>query len=137
MAKKDKLLAGTANPDRGEHELTLGGRTYLLRPSFAATRAIETRTGKSLLALVRLGNIGELTFDQVGIVAAEYIRAGAEDEMTRAVDPERLAELAYEGGISAAMARLTMCMLDAASGGRSASGEAMRATATGSPGTVA
>jgi hypothetical protein len=47
-----------ANPERGEHELALPGKTYRLRPSHAALKAIELQTGESTLALVRLGNVG-------------------------------------------------------------------------------
>jgi hypothetical protein len=38
---------------------------------------------------VRLGNVGELTLEQLGIVGAELIRAGADegDSMTQASTP--------------------------------------------------
>ena len=116
-----------ANPDRGEHELELGGTTYLLRPSHQAIRAIERKTERSTMDLFRLGNTGSLSFDQLAIIATELIRAGGEDEMTRAVNAERIGELIYEAGSHRAMARLTLCLIDAASGGRTASGEAKAA----------
>ena len=50
----------SANPHRGEHELVLGERTYLLRPSWAAIDAIERKTERSLTELVRMGNGGAL-----------------------------------------------------------------------------
>lgn len=118
-----------ANPDRGEHELTLAKITYRLRPSHGALRAIERKTERSTLALIRLGNTGELSIEQLGVVGAELIRAGATDEMTRAVDAERIGELIFEEGLPKATARLTMCLLDAATGGRDASGEAKAASA--------
>lgn len=120
----------TAIEDRGEHELTLAGVTYCLRPSHPALKAIEKKTGRSNLALVRLGNAGELTNEQMGIIAAELIRAGAQDAMTRAVSADRLGEMIFEEGSATASARLTICLLDAATGGRTASGEAKAAVTT-------
>jgi hypothetical protein len=115
-----------ANPERGEHELRLGRKTYRLRPSYAAIRAAEARAGVSLLPMVRKGNVGDLTIEQLGAIAAELIRAGADekDSMTRSVDAERIGELIFEEGIASCAARITLCLLDAASGGRKASGEA-------------
>jgi hypothetical protein len=81
---------------------------------------------------VRRGNVGELTLEQLGIVGAELIRAGAEpdDSMTRSFDAERIGELIFEEGLPQAQSRLTLCLLDAATGGRTASGEAKAAPAT-------
>lgn len=108
--------------------LPWAGETYLLRPAFAAITAIEQATEKSLLDLVRLGDGGHLAFDQLGVIAAELIRAGAEEgSMNRRVSSDRLGELIYEEGVTEANARLTLCLVDAASGGRSASGEARAA----------
>lgn len=118
-----------ATAERGEHELVLAGKTYVLRPSVTALSNIEKQTGKATLALVRLGGIGELSLEQLGIVGSELIRAGADptDEFTKAVDPERIAELIFEEGLPAAQSRLTLCLMDAASGGRTATGEAKAA----------
>jgi hypothetical protein len=118
--------AAAANPERGEHSLVLGARTYRLRPSHTALRAIEHETERSTLALVRLGNTGELTIEQLGIVGAELIRAGADpkDDLTRAVAAERIGELIVEQGLPGVTAALTLCLLDAATGGCTASGEA-------------
>lgn len=115
-----------ANKSRGEHELTLGGKLYPLRPSHAAIETIEAQTGCSLLTLVRKGNVGDLSLAQLGVIAAELIRAGADekDTMTQAVAAERIGELIYEQGAIATMPRLTLCLVDAAAGGRTASGEA-------------
>ena len=123
------VIQPTANADRGEHELTLAGVTYRLRPSHAAVKAIEKRTEKSTLALVRLGNTGDISLDHLGIIAAELIRAGAEDELTRNVSAEKIGELIFEEGLPAVNSRLTLCLLDAATGGRTAEGNAIAATA--------
>lgn len=115
-----------ANAKRGEHELQLGRRKYRLRPSHAAIEAIEEGTGLSLLALIHLGNAAELKTRQLGVIGAELIRAGADDkdELTRSVDAEKIAELIFEEGVIGATVRLTLCLVDAAGGGRKASGEA-------------
>ena len=124
-------MARAANKARGEHQLTLAGITYLLRPSHAALEAIEDAVGTSILALIRRGNAGELTLRQLGAIAAELIVAGAaeDDAMTRGVDAVRIGELILEEGLAPAIGRLTLCLLDAATGGRTASGEAKAAPA--------
>lgn len=92
-------------------------------------RAIEDATERSTLDLFRAGNTGSLSIETLGIIAAELIRAGAEDELTRQVNADRISELIFEEGLHKAMARLTLCLIDAASGGRTASGEAKAAPA--------
>ena len=124
-------MSDAANAERGEHEIELEGVTYRLRPSHAAISRIEQLTERSLLDLTRLGNVGGLTLGECGIVAAELIRAGAaeDDKATRNVGAKRIGELVFEAGLHRAMARLTLCLIDAASGGRTASGEAKPAAA--------
>lgn len=118
-----------AIPERGEHELTLAGVTYRLRPSHEALRAIEKATERSTLALVRLGNAADLSIEQLGTIAAALIRAGATEELTKRVSAERIGEMIFEEGLPHATSRLTLCLLDAATGGRDASGEAKAAAA--------
>jgi hypothetical protein len=123
-AAKPPVVQPTANPARGEHELTLEGVPYRLRPSHDALSAIEQKTGRSMLALVRLGDTGDLSIAQLGIIAAELIRAGAKDDLTRNVGAQRIGELIFEEGVPHVTARLTLCLLDAVTGGRTAKGEA-------------
>lgn len=120
-----------ANPERGEHDLKLAGVTYRMRPSHSAIVAIERKTGQSVMDLFRAGNTGSLSLEQLGTIAGELIRAGAAqgDELTAQVDDDRIGELIFEEGVHRAMARVTLCLIDAASGGRKASGEAKAAPA--------
>ncbi|MDF1506263.1 GTA-gp10 family protein [Roseisolibacter sp. H3M3-2] len=120
-----------ANEDRGEHQLALAGRSYLLRPSHQALKAVERQTGKTALELVRLGNTGKLSMEDLGVVASELIRAGADpkDGFTRNVNAERLEELIFEEGLPTVTSKLTLCLLDAATGGRTAAGELKAAQA--------
>jgi hypothetical protein len=112
------------NEDRGEHELTLAGVTYLLRPTYGAQKRIETVTGKSYAELVRAGAAGALHIGDAQVIAAEMIRDGASDPLVKRVSAERIGELIYEEGQPQVAARLTLAMLDALRGGRTASGEA-------------
>lgn len=119
-----------ANSARGEHELPLNdGVTYRLRPSREALKAIEAKTKTSFLALARLGNTLDLSLTQLGIIAAELIRAGADDEATRHVSADRLEELIVETDVIRCTVRLTACLVDAGTGGRDAEGNAKPATA--------
>jgi hypothetical protein len=118
------MTRAKANAARGEHEIELAGRKYRLRPSHEAIEAIEQATGHALLALVRLANGSELKVRELGIIGAELIRAGAEDELTKSVASEKIGEMIYEQGVIGATMRFLLCLSDAASGGRTASGEA-------------
>ena len=125
MRMKHGQAGVAAVPERGEHMLTLGDRAYRLRPSFSAIRTIEEKTGKALLELVRIGNTGAMPLAMAAQTAVGLIRAGADDDdrMTRAVTADRIGELIFEQGIPGVTARLTLCLLDAATGGRDAAGE--------------
>lgn len=118
-----------ANAERGEHSLTLGGAVYRLRPSHAAIQAIERETDQALLSLIARGNAGAMPLRELGVVAAELIRAGADDELTKHVDAERIEEMIFEEGLPKVAPRLVMCLLDAATGGCDASGNAKAAAA--------
>ncbi|CAN5368418.1 hypothetical protein BH10PSE14_BH10PSE14_04340 [soil metagenome] len=129
--RKAPSTGPSANAQRGEHILKLSGVDYLLRPSHQAIVAIEEQTGATLLTLVRDGNVGALSQGDLGIIAAQLIRAGAkaDDELTRNVGADRLAQMIYEHGVASATIRLTLCLADAANGGRTASGEAKATSA--------
>lgn len=129
--RKGTATRSPANPERGEHELVLAGKAYRLRPSHSAVVAIERNTGLSVMDLFRAGNTGSLSLEQMGTIAGELIRAGADDgdDLTAQVADDRIGELIFEEGVHRAMARLTLCLIDAASGGRKASGEAKAALA--------
>ena len=120
-----------ANKERGEDELVLAGKAYRLRPSHTALSTIELATGKSLIELVRAGNAGAIKLAELGVVGGELIRAGAaeDDSMARSVSDERISELILEEGLAPATSILTLLLLSAATGGRTASGEVKAAPA--------
>lgn len=122
-----------ANPERGEHEVSLGGVTYVLRPSYAAIRAIEDKSGKSIVDIAKEGHAGAMLLYDAQIVAGEMIRAGAGDDPFLAnLSNEKIGELIFEAGLPHVAARLVVALVDAATGGRTASGEA-KAVARTSP----
>jgi hypothetical protein len=124
------VLQPTPVADRGEFAMTLDGVTYRLRPSFTAISAIEEKTGMKLIPLANAGGRGDISLEHLGVIAAELIRAGAkaDDESTRNVGATRIAQLCYEAGIPAALARVTACLLDAATGGRTIEGNVKEVT---------
>lgn len=124
--------AAKANAARGEFELVLAGKTYCLRPSYAAQVAIEEALDQSMIELLRRANMCALQLGELGVVVGAYIRAGAEeaDKITRAVADERIAELIYEEGVTAVYPVLTLLLAAAVTGGRTSSGEAKAVTET-------
>lgn len=128
-----KTAGATGNAARGETTLLLGGKSYRLRPSYAAIVAIEDELGRSAIELLRASNAMALSYEDMGVIAAEFIRAGADedDAMTRSIASDRIAELIFEEGSAAALVSLTVALASAVSGGRTASGEAKPVTTTG------
>ena len=57
-------MSARANSLRGESALSIGGREFVLRPSFENLVAAEEELG-SLFALVERGSQGELTLGQI------------------------------------------------------------------------
>lgn len=127
---KPQRASAAANPVRGEHEITLAGTTYLLRPSFAAIVEIEETLGKSIVDLVRQTNDCTLPLNSLGELVAILIRAGAarDDRLAANVSADRIAELAFEEGVRPVYARVTLLLIDVITGGRNTKGEAKAAT---------
>jgi hypothetical protein len=136
-SKRPKTSRGQANANRGEHSLTLGGKTYRLRPSYTAITAIEDELGRSSIELLRAANACALGFAELGTIVAELVKAGAADEFDRHASAERMGELIFEEGMTAAQVVVTVVLASAVSGGRTASGEAKAVATTASkPGSV-
>ncbi|HEX2594805.1 MAG TPA: GTA-gp10 family protein [Rhizomicrobium sp.] len=133
MTRVAKKTAGaapsrSANRTRGEYTLTLGGRPYLLRPSFSAQVAIETALDKSYFELAAAAQVAALRIDHASVIVTELVNAGAEDPMDK-ISAERAGEMIYEAGMPSIAPVLAVLLIDALSGGRTASGEA-KAVAT-------
>lgn len=63
------------NPNRGEVQVTLGGQTHIMRPTFEALVAIEERTGMSLLRIVEKASDRDISLGTIGAVVYEGIKA--------------------------------------------------------------
>lgn len=133
--KSQSAAPVVANRDRGEHLLTLEGRDYVLRPTFAAVQEIEATTGKGALELAR--KIGSMSLAEMGIIASALIRAGAapNDRITQMIDADAAARMVYETGMNDVGHTLVLCLFDAVTGGRDCSGNAKAAET--SPASVA
>lgn len=131
-AAPGKPPRAAANPARGEHSLTLAGTSYVLRPTFEATQALEAELGRSLHELFRGANAFALSYADLGAICGTYIRAGAAqgDRLTAMVSDQRVAELIYEEGTAQVFPVVTLLIADAISGGRKSSGEAKAAATT-------
>lgn len=115
-----------ANAVRGEIALDLGGREFVLRPTYQAIQAIESKTGKGILVLAR--DTAELTVADAAVIAAECIKAHGKhvgDDMMASYTPAKIGEmmLEAEGGVAACLGRLSALLMLAATGGYTASGE--------------
>ena len=116
--------AAPANKDRGEHSLTLGGIAYRLRPSHTALAEVEQELG-AIYSLWRRANGFDLTYEEIGILLAALIRAGAspDDRLTAHVSASRIAELVFEEGVANVLPFLVLVLADAITGGRTVEGE--------------
>lgn len=97
-------MTSAPNADRGEVGITLGGHTFVLRPSLTACNAIEAEIG-SIYWLSQRMILGAYfpTFREMAIVVAECMRAAGRDrdDETRAhVSTEKIAEMLFEEGLN-------------------------------------
>ena len=88
-----------ANPVRGEVALPIAGRTFLLRPSFAALVAAEEELG-SLFALVERAGEGRLRLSE--LAALFWHCLGDRDGLSR----EQVGEAVVEHGLAGCAAPL-------------------------------
>ena len=127
--------AAPANETRGEIGLALDGVEFTLRPSYAAIDAFERETGKGLMALFNEAQSGIMPVKTAATIVTHCMRAQAAatgDSAGERVQVKRIAELIVEadGGVMLVLIRLQRLLLNAASGGYTASGEVKAATGT-------
>jgi hypothetical protein len=88
----------TPNPWRGEVAITLGGKNYILRPTFAALSAIEQTLGQGLVALAgKLAN-GAITLEELSAIIAQCVIGDNPD----------IRELLVRGGVSEAVQSVSL-----------------------------
>jgi len=117
---------------RGEVTITLDGAEYVMRPTYEAIQAIEEKTGMGLLGLLNVVCNGEMPLKKLAIIVTELIKAWGKaagenaDPIQRGAagsNADKVANLIYEAGMSAAMGRVSVVLAGALSGGVTASGE--------------
>ena len=87
-------MSDPANPARGETSLTVGDRTWAVRPSFAALVAAEQQVGP-LFALVEQAAAGKLTLADT-VMLIFHCLVGKPDDLTG----ESFGEQVVEAGIA-------------------------------------
>jgi hypothetical protein len=136
----------TANDSRGETSLSLEGVDYVLRPSYAACKEIESRLGRSLVELTAAAERQALSLDDLSVIAECMVRAWGnapdgdetpERRTAKSVKADRLGELMFVEGLPRSQMRIYVALAEAVTGGVDASGkkkpvtETTRPTATG------
>lgn len=105
----------TANPHRGEVEVALGDKTYVLRPSFESLQTIERVTGTRLIPLAR--RFGELDFGVSDIAA--IITAAATEK-----PGQDLGRRIFDAGVLSVGVSIGNFLAAALKGGQLGNGEA-------------
>lgn len=62
------------NPQRGEVEITLGGQSYTIRPTFQVLSSIEGALGCGTLAVVQRWTRGEIAVTEVAQILFQALR---------------------------------------------------------------
>lgn len=115
----------------GEVALELDGQHFVLRPSYAAILACETKTGRSLRELAEAAYESRLTIADAATIATEMIQAWGRSNAdtplastARQVAHARVAELIFETGMLTVVPRIAIVLMNALMGGVTSSGEA-------------
>lgn len=88
-------MQNTYNPARGDVRIEMGGRHFVLRPSFQAIAQMEAHFARGIIAIARDYHNGKITAASDFLALLEIgIRASGETV------PENLPELMVEKGIA-------------------------------------
>lgn len=128
---------------RGEVTINLDA-TYVMRPSYEAIEAIETATGRGVVALLMSSGQGDLSLRETSIIVCEFIKAwGKECIATGDNSPEarsasgsnvrKVGELVYKAGLVKVVPRVQFVLGAAVTGGAIATGETEATTGTETP----
>jgi hypothetical protein len=88
------------NPDRGEVAITLGGKSYVMRPGFDAMRKLEAMAGKSVVKI--LGRFQDQDFSIIDVAAVITAGINANRDNER-VTFEQVGELIANEGMLLAL----------------------------------
>jgi hypothetical protein len=129
-------MSDQANAERGETELMLDGRVFVLRPSFTAINAFENATGKAVMELAADASVRKMKASDAAEVVTACIKAQGEatnDGLLKGVNAKRIGELIMEstGGLVMTQIQLATVLFNAATGGYTAKGEPRAAAGPG------
>lgn len=111
------------NKHRGEVEITLDGRKFVMRPTFQAMVEIEAATGRGLLGLVRRISEMDFGYAEAQAVITAGLRAAGEQ-----ATPDKVGEMVFNTGLAAVAGPVGAFLMGALSGG----GQPGEGEATGS-----
>lgn len=129
---------GGANPHRGEIEVDLEGVAHVLRPTYEALAAIESGTGKGLIALGIAAEAGELSLRDAALIVTECVKAHGKatgDRTTAGYNVRRVGECIMATGLLLVIKRIEILLMLAVTGGYDASGnrQALPTAGTAAP----
>jgi len=105
----------SANEQRGEVDIEIGGRSWVMRPGFSAVSAIEKQTGKSLIELLQ--GLQSIRVTEIAIIITECIRAS---KVTAPPTLDIVGEWIMENGIDSFLMPAATVLQNAWTGGRKA-----------------
>ena len=107
----------TANPQRGEVEIELGGRRFVMRPSFQAIAEMEKQTGRGLIELLQSLSDGGLKVSELAAIITAGLKAAGEPARY-----DKVGALLLEGGLEGIVPPVGEFLVGALTGGRQPSG---------------
>lgn len=108
-----------ANPLRGEVAITLGGRSFVMRPDFEHLVEMESRTGVGLVELTRRIASGKYGVrDMAAIVTAGLKGAGEER-----ADFVKVGQMILADGLTALVDPVNQFLINAITGGKTPGGD--------------
>ena len=103
----------TANPHRGEVEIELDGKRFVMRPTFQAIAEIEQQTGTGLIALLHRMTDGGLRVSDLAIIVAAGLRAAGEP-----ASREKVGSLLLQDGLEKTLEPASFFLMNAVTGGK-------------------
>lgn len=103
----------TANPHRGEVEIELDGKRFVMRPTFQAIAEIEQQTGTGLIALLHRMTDGSLRVSDLAVIVAAGLRAAGEP-----ASRDKVGSLLLQDGLEKTLAPASQFLMNAVTGGK-------------------
>lgn len=103
----------TANPHRGEVEIELDGKRFVMRPTFQAIAEIEQQTGTGLIALLHRMTDGGLRVSDLAVIVAAGLRAAGEP-----ASRDKVGSLLLQDGLEKTLAPASQFLMNAVTGGK-------------------